>query len=97
MKVFKAIFDGYDPVAAEKRNLASAYENSLSRLGNGNKVDKGRLFSVTDWQDRCNFFGDLVEENGIKPIMDKIGNAGQQKEVIEKILEVLKDVPWGGA
>ncbi|CAN0297833.1 unnamed protein product, partial [Pylaiella littoralis] len=74
---------------------ANAHENSLSRLGNGSKVDKGRTFSIEDWKDKCKFLADLVEENGIKPIMAKIGDAVRRKEVIEMCLDVLHD--GGGA
>ncbi|CAM9778348.1 unnamed protein product, partial [Pylaiella littoralis] len=40
-------------------------------------------------------FADLVDENGIKPIMAKIGDAVRRKEVIEMCLDVLHD--GGGA
>lgn len=95
LRVLNSIFDGYDPVASDKRNEANAHENSLSRLGNGSKVDKGRTFSIEDWKDKCKFLADLVEENGIKPIMAKIGDAVRRKEVIEMCLDVLHD--GGGA
>lgn len=40
--VFQKLVEGCDPVAGEKRNQANAHENSLSRLGNDSKKDKGR-------------------------------------------------------
>lgn len=89
--VFRVLVNGYEPVATDKRNEANAHENSLSRLGNGSKKDKGRLFDVQEWEDKVDWLRDLVEKNGIKPIMDKLGDADRQKEVIDMCMEVLHD------
>lgn len=89
--VFLKLVEGYDPVASDKRNEANAHENSLSRLGNGSKKDKGRLFDVKEWDDKVDWMGNLVEKNGIKPIMDKLGGADRRKEVEKMCLEVLSD------
>lgn len=42
--VFGKVVRGYEPVASEKKKEANAHENSLSRLGNGNKQDKKEAF-----------------------------------------------------
>ncbi|CAM9311581.1 unnamed protein product, partial [Hapterophycus canaliculatus] len=89
--VFRILVDGYEPVASDKKNEVNAHENSLSRLGNGSKKDKGRLFDVQEWNNRVDWMGDLVEKNGIRPIMDKIGDVDRQKEVVAMCLEVLHD------
>lgn len=89
--VLKEIFDGYTPVGKEKRNEAAAHENSLARLGRGSKQNAGRTFSVEEWEDKCKFLADLVEENGIDPIMAKIGDAARREEVVAMCLEVLGD------
>lgn len=86
--VFRKLMDDYDPVASDKRNEANAHENSLSRLGNGSKKDKGRLFDVKEWDDKVDWLGKLVETNGIKPIMDKLGGADRRKEVEEMCMKV---------
>lgn len=87
--VLGKIFQAYEPVATQIRNEAAAHENSLARIGRGSKVNSGR--TMADWEGECKFLGRLVKECGIDPVMQKIGDAGRQKEVIEMCLEVLKD------
>lgn len=80
--VLKEIFDGYTPVGKEKRSEAAAHENSLARLGRGSKQNAGRTFSVEEREDKCKFLADLVEENGIGPIMAKIEDAARREKVV---------------
>lgn len=49
--VFSVLAEGYEPVAKDKKSLASSYENGLSRLGNGLKNDNGRLDVGKEWND----------------------------------------------
>ncbi|CAN0200631.1 unnamed protein product, partial [Ectocarpus sp. 12 AP-2014] len=74
---------GYDPVAKDKKRLAASYENGLSRLGNGNKDDNGRLGVGQEWNDNLKLLGDLVEKNAVTPIMDAIGDSERQEEVVK--------------
>lgn len=89
--VLKNIFDAYDPVAAEKRNEAAAWENDLPRLGHGSKVNKGRTFSNKDWEGKCRFLADRVKACGIDPIMRAIGDDVHREKVVKLCLDVLAD------
>lgn len=93
--VLKHIFKAYIPVAMEKRNEAAAHENNLARVGRGSKVNAGRTFSVDEWDAKCETLCKLVRENGIDPIMEKIGDDETRAKVIAMCLEVLQD--GGGA
>lgn len=89
--VFGKVVQGYESVASEKKNEATAHENSLPRLGNGSKKDKGRLFDFKEWKGKQAWVADLVEKNGIKPMLDKLGGADRRQELESMCMKVLED------
>lgn len=72
----KEISKDYEPVACRLRNKATIEENNNPRYGYGKKYYQGRIGKVCfDWEmeGQLERVKDIMEENGIKPIMDKVG------------------------
>lgn len=66
----------YEPVACRLRNKATIEENNNPRYGYGKKYYQGRIGKICfgwDMMGQLERVKDIMETNGIKPIMDKVG------------------------
>lgn len=87
-KIQKEIHDSYSVVSAQKRNIKADIENCDPQLGKGRKHNRARIdrdISVEERKEQLKLAIDIVQTNGIKPILDHI----RPKE-IEKCWSILK-------
>ena len=89
--VFECLYDGYEPVAQDKKNYAKLWENRRQRMGFGPKKKKGRVGEPgsKEANDLILFIRRLLKENGVNPIMDKLDPA--DVDVCYRVLEADED------
>lgn len=88
MEVFSCIEQRYLTVSREKRNAKSVVENDNEKVGSGTKWCKGRTHLVGSQEciDGYLFLEELVFQNGIEPIMNKL--PAKAVEMCNDVLEM---------
>lgn len=85
--VMECFYEGYEPVAKEKKKLAELWENKRQRMGFGPKKKNGRVHEPgsTEANELILFMRKLMKKNGIDPIMDKLDQ--DDRDVCYRVLE----------
>ena len=90
-EVMEALYEGYEPVAIEKKKHATLWENRRQRMGFGPKKKNGRVGEPGSKQanDLILFMRKMLKKNGLDPIMDELDQ--EDVNVCYRVLEADED------
>ena len=90
--VMRCLYEGYEPVAKEKKKLAELWENRRQRMGFGPKKKNGRVHEPgsKEANELILFMRKLLKKNGIDPIMKELDQ--DDLDVCYRVLEGEEDL-----
>ncbi|CAN0240826.1 unnamed protein product, partial [Scytosiphon promiscuus] len=92
IRVMECFYEGYEPVAKQKKKIAELWENRRQRMGFGPKKKNGRVHEPgsKEANELILFMRKLMKKNGIDPIMKELDQ--EDLDVCYRVLEGDEDL-----